>query len=236
MFKLVRRLLLAILVIGIIAMIARNTIGIWIGENILEHLTGFPTTIDQLEIKLNKPFLVARGVTISNPKGIYGEPRAIKIHRLEASYNLNTLFNTELHLLQLAIDIDSVIVVKSMNGELNLRRLCYPNSNPPISTSKPIRKLKIDELALSIGEIGYLDESFHHPELKTYKIHIKNRIYKNLNNVEDVKKMVVHLVIQSLANNILNEPTQTIGKNFQKAADIFNRESKKLLKFLETKE
>jgi len=231
-FRLIRKLPLIILVIVVITILARNALGRWIAKSALEKWTGFPVAIDQFSIKLNQPLVIVRDITLHNPQSFYQEPRAIKINLIEAYYDLNSLSHKELHLRQLVLDIAEIVAVKNKNGELNLKQFQHPTSYNNSSSFKPIKKFKIDEVVLSIGEILYFNERYNNPELKTYKINIKNRRYQNINTPEDIKKLIMNLTIQSLPNNLLDLTTQTLGKSIQEEMDVLKK-GKDFFKFFE---
>ena len=188
MLKLLRRLfLLSIVLVGAI-ILARENIGIWIAEDALEELTGFRIVIGRLNIKLNKPMLIAQEVTLRNPKGLYREPLAMKIDRIEAEYEPSSFLRGKPHFQRLNLQISDAIAVKNTDGQVNLNRLRLPavRADP---RGEP-RACKIDEFVLSMDRILYLNEQRENSQPEVYPVNARNEIHRHIHDPEDIKRLV----------------------------------------------
>lgn len=210
MFKLIRRFIFLTVVLLVVIVVWRNSLGAFFAGGILKKITGFPTVVSHLEIKLTRPVLIMRDITLQNPNSSYKEPRAANISLLEMDYDPASLFGEEIHLQRLALDLSEVVIVRNARGEFNLIQLKHPSGTSHSSGST--KKVRIDEMLLSIGEVLYLDESQDNPQFKTYKIHVKNRSYRNIRGAEDMKRIVVDLLIQSVPDDIMDFMKQWGGK------------------------
>jgi hypothetical protein len=221
MFKFIRRIIYFLILVVVFVVFFRQNIGIWITQDALEKITGLPATITVFDIKLNHFQVVARNVMMHNPKQGYQEAVAMKIPLMETYYDLPSLWSNEPHFEKLVINIDQVIAVKNSQGELNLERM---RSN----RSQPERKFRIDELVLSIGDVIYVDEQHSSSKPLIYKIHARNKIYKNITSSEEVKKIVLNLILKSLPENLLGLGIEPLEKQI-KSADNFINSGKNLL-------
>jgi len=225
----IRRLLLTAVVIVVLFILGRNTIGVWIVEGKLKKATGFSTNIEFLNIKLTQPRLMAREITITNPKDLCNEPRAMKIDLLEVDYKPASIFQRKPHFEKLVIDISEVVAVKNTRGELNLRRLQCQKSEADEKTATS--DIQIDELVLSLGTVLYIDERREGARPVVYHIQAKNRAYRNIQHKDEIKSLVMNLVIQSVPANILGLSREAIDQSIQSITDAVDGKGKGMLDF-----
>lgn len=198
MFKLIRRLFLLGAALLVVIVLGRESIAIWIAEDALEELTGFQIVIGRFDLKLNKPILIAREVTLRNPKGVYREPIAMKIDLIEAEYEPSSFLRRKPHFQRLTVQISEVAAVKNIDGQMNIQRLqrqavrADPRGGPGA--------LKIDEFVLSIDRILYFNERRENSKPEICLANARNQIHKNISNPEDLKRLVLDQIIQSLPN------------------------------------
>jgi uncharacterized protein involved in outer membrane biogenesis len=211
MFKIIRRILLVVLILIGLLVLMRNQIGIWITQSKLQKVTSFPATISGLDIKLTRFHVVARDIVIHNPKDLYQEPLAMKIHLFEGYYAPTSFLGSEPHFEKISLDIPEIVVVKNQNGEINLKRIQNHRKNQTAADSK----FQIDELVLSVGKITYLDETKQPVETKTYQVNLRDRSYENLRSSEDIKKVVLNVVTRSLPQNLHGLVPETLKQNVQ---------------------
>ncbi|MBI4024439.1 MAG: hypothetical protein HY360_05620 [Verrucomicrobia bacterium] len=231
MFKWIRRLfflVIALAAAGFSAIVlGRNSVGVWMTRNAIEHATGFSVTIGSLDIQLTRPRLIAKDIIIHNPKGAYKEPLAMKIQRLDAVYDPLSFLRGEPHLRKLAIDISEVKAVKNAQGELNLKRL--QGSSPSNPNPDADDRFRIDELAISLGTVVCLDEGRGMTRPKTYKVNAKNRVYRNIQRRAEIKKLVLNLLVESLPRNLLGLTVETLDRGIKNVADTLEKGAKSLL-------
>ena len=221
MFRFIRKLVFLLFFFVIILVVGRNTIGAWIVESSFKRMTGFPTTIGYLNFALTQPYFIIRDITVRNPEDRYQETRAIKMNLLESDYELASFFRDEIHFQKLVLDIKEIVAVRNAHGEINLRQL-----QKNVNSSHPSEgKFKVDELALSLEDVLYVDEKQVNHESKLYKVNIKNRIYKNIQRPKDIQKVVLNLVAQTLPQN-LGITSQKVGQEIEDVSDLIERTKK----------
>ncbi len=238
MLKFIRRTVLILTVLVVLAVLMRNTIGTWIAESALEKATGFSVKIESLDIKWTFTHVSVKGVTVLNPINQYKERRAMTIGLLDASFDPFSFLYGEPHFKELTIDIPEVVAVRNANSEINLKRLQNKNGNQATSS----KKLKIDGFVLSLGKVVYIDEKREPPKTMIYQIDAKNRVYQNISSSQDIKKLVMNLVIESLPHNLLGLGVQVVDENIKDARELMekgktavdnlDKQSKGIFKFL----
>jgi len=197
-FKFVWKTFFLIVLIGVLSILARNSIGIWLTQRSLQNLTGAPSSVDSLQIDLLQPHVVAKDIVIRNPKGAFQEPVAIKINRLEMNYDVVSMRRFEPYFHQMILDVYEINVVRNKKGELNLEWIASKNSNAS-GNAHPIR---IDELLLSLQNVRYLDERVGMASPIGYKINLQNRRYTQIRTADDVKKLLIRLAVESLPEKL----------------------------------
>jgi uncharacterized protein involved in outer membrane biogenesis len=215
--RIIFRLLALGVVLIIIFVLARNTIGTWISTSLMEKATNFPSSIAFLDIQLMHPRVIAREISLLNPRESFQEPIAAKLNRVEMDYEPIALFQGSPHLYKLLFDLENVTIVRNSEGQINLFLL--KNSS---NTNSSDRMVQIDELTLSLNHLTYLDESKlgHKPSI--YTLHSKPKTYKNIKSTADVKKILYKFIVDSLPEETRNLAKLLLGTSIQHAPTIWD--------------
>jgi len=214
----------------VIGLFSRNVIGVWLTVRTLEKLTGLSVKIKALDIKWTFTRVIAQQVTILNPQGEYRERRAVEIRLLDAEFEPLSLLRQEPHFKKIIIDIPTVVAVRSPGGEINLKRLQSDEreKKPTAST-----KFKIDEFVISLGKVLYFNEKENPAKPVVFQVDAQNQTYRNITDPEDVKKLVMNMIIKSLPGNLLGLSLQAVDKSVQSASDFLKQGGKDSLDNLE---
>ena len=229
MKKIIRNLLIVTLVLLVGGLLCRNIIGIWVTERTLTKITGLSVKIKALDIKLTFTGVTARQITMLNPEG-YREKRAMEIALLDADFDPFSFLRKEPHFKKITLDIPVVVAVRNAAGEINLKRL--QTEQKAESAGSPTR-FKIDEFVISLGEVQYINEGSDSSQPMVYKVNAKDRTYRDLSSPEDVKKLVMNLIITSLPENLLGLSLQTVSDTIKSATDLIKQATDKPLETLE---
>lgn len=227
MFKFIRRLLLLLVLLGVIFFFARNRIGVWFTESTLEKFTGLSVHIEYVDIRWSFSHMVAHGITILNPWDEFHERQAVTLDRLEATFDPLSLLQGKPHLQRVAVDISEVWLVRNAKGDFNLKRLKAVHD----SKKKENATMQIDELTLSLDKVNYLDEKQDHPKAKVYEVHAKNRVYKNIRNPDEVKSIVMNLILRALPANIVSLLPDTFSETAKGITDTIEEGAKSVIHF-----
>lgn len=217
---------IALVLLLVIGLLSRNIIGVWVTERTLRKLTGLSVKIKALEIKWTFTRVIARQVTILNPPGEYREPRAVEIRLLDGEFKPFSILRQKPYFTKLTIDIPVVVAVRSAGGEINLKRLQSQETakNPTAS-----RKFMIDEFVISLGEVLYSDEKRNPAKPIVFKVNAQNQTYRNISDPEDVKRLVMNMVIRSLPGNLLGLSIQSVNNGVKTAVDSLKQGGKDAL-------
>ncbi len=208
--------LVALVLLLLIALFSRNIIGVWVTERTLQKLTGLSVKIEALDIKWTFTRVIARQVTILNPPKEYREPRAVEIRLLDAEFKPFSILRQEPHFTKLTIDIPVVVAVRSAGGEINLKRL---QSQEKTENPAASGKFMIEEFVISLGQVLYSNERENPAKTTVYKVNAQNQTYRNISNPEDVKRLVMNMVIRSLPGNLLGLSIQSVGEGVKTVVD-----------------
>jgi hypothetical protein len=227
MFKWIFRSVLLLALILLVLILSRQTFGIWMTQRSIENVTSFAATISVMDIKLTRFQVVAKEISVHNPKGFCREPLVMKMNLVETYYEPLSLMSGEPHFEKLVIDINEVIVVRNLQGELNVQRL---------RKSKSSKKFQIDELILSLGKILYIDEKKDPTQPSTYVVNARNRSYKNIKSASDINKIVLNLVIRSSPQNLLELSPESLDPHIKTVSEAVNQGKRLLNIFSKEKE
>lgn len=216
------RIALGLLVLGVVAFLARNFIVRKGLETAVSEVTGFPLAIDSFDLGLLDSKVVVKGMRLSNPPG-FEDPRCVSIRRLAADVELGTAFQDELHIQEIDLDLDEVVVVRNASGETNLDRMKAlggeggeakaPGGKPgeTKAPSKP-RKWRCDLLHLRFQRVVYLDYgSMRHgkPKQDVYDLKV-DETFRNIRGPEEVVKIIVLKVVAGTPIRLVRASVETL--------------------------
>ena len=201
MFKLLKRLLFALLLLIILVVVGRNYLLAWSLPALIKAQTGFPSSIDRVDLRLTQPLIVLHDVVLNNPSNHFREPVAIRVHRLEIHYRPLSLIYGETHLTRLFLEISELSVVRDLQGETNLqyfqKNTSSPHSTSSRSTNSTPVPFRLDEFVLSMNEIRYVDESKSAPSPTLIKPNVHQALYKNLTSPHEIQKIIVEIFVKN---------------------------------------
>jgi hypothetical protein len=203
-FAIVFGLLLTVAVFGRNALLRAGL------QRTVSRVTGFPLSIGTFDLGLTTTRLEAHDMVLTNPDG-FEDRRCISIPELVLDPEVASLFSTTVHIEELTLAIDEVVVVKNASGETNLDRLkalggdgddpgTGGGGTKPDGTEKEggMRKVRIDFLHLKIGTVRFLDFSRMKdgkPRQEEWKLNLDEE-FRDLDSPEKVVRLVVLRVLQ----------------------------------------
>ena len=164
-------LLLVLLMVG--GVLARDQIAIWAVKKVVTQKTGFGLELKSLHIALAPPGLEVQGLKLTNPPD-FPEAGALEISKLTVSYDQIHSTKAEARLPEVTLDLQSVVVVRKADGEVNFKRFAkqsqgeapaggdapapqpppQPAPTPtPAPEQKQEKKFRIDHLNIRIGTV-----------------------------------------------------------------------------------
>ncbi|MBU0759040.1 MAG: AsmA family protein [Candidatus Omnitrophica bacterium] len=230
-------LVLIIIILTAGAVIARDAIIKSFAEKLVFATTGMKMTIGQLKMSVPKTFVSIKDMTVMNPAG-FKDRVMLDMPEVYVDYSLLSLLRKKVQLRELRINLKEFMVVKNKDGKTNLefiKRLKDKKKSPSEQKKKPASApgMEIDTLSLKIGKVIYKDYSGGgNPIVSEYSVNIASN-YKNVNNPEDLVRIIVAKALMNTAlgrltdfNQLKDMPLNTLeqGKNILKntADDLKN--------------
>ncbi len=137
--------------------------------------------------------VVIKDLTIEHPPG-FEKDSFIDIPRIVVEYDLGALLKGKLRMPLVLIDLREMMVIKNREGKLNVDSI--KTIHPDKKETFEIPEFVIDELKLNVGKVVYKDQYKKKiPQVLVYDINIRNRTFKNINNVP---KLITIVMVQAL--------------------------------------
>lgn len=193
----------AAIIIGIISALV---IGAFLGKNLVARaalsrgvtaITGLKFTAESVNVGVFKSSIDMKGLKLLNPSG-FTDPVMVDIPRIYVDYNLGDCIRKKVHLEELILHLEEVVVVKNKEGELNLDCLKVVKDEKEKETTDEGEEekegkapdIQIDVLALRIGKVVYKDYSrSSSPKSREFKVNIDER-YENITDLQELGRLV----------------------------------------------
>jgi uncharacterized protein involved in outer membrane biogenesis len=162
--RLVKTLVVLLIVLIVFALIARNHIVKYGAPLAARLVAGLKLSIDKVDIGLPRTDAGLQGITLHNPAGFPDTPM-LSVSEVYVDYSPAGLLGDTVHLEQLRLHVDRIVIVRNKDGKLNVKELLPPSKakpgtpgepGPPGQPSGP-PKFRIDALSLKIGDVVYQD-------------------------------------------------------------------------------
>jgi uncharacterized protein involved in outer membrane biogenesis len=239
------RILVALLLLAAVGLLAKNLLirkGLEAG---VTEVTGFPLAIGSFDLGLFNARVDVKDLRLSNPPG-FEDPRCLLAPRLLADVELKSVFREELHVQEVDLDVEEVVVVKNTKGETNLDRLealaggddggkapgakgpgaKEPGAKEPGAKDKGAgkakeRKWRCDRLHLKLGRVVYLDYTSMKggkPKEETFDLKVDEH-FKNVRGPEQIVKILVLKVLTRTPITLLRASVDSLTSSIGDAAE-----------------
>jgi hypothetical protein len=214
LFKILKGVLIALLVLVIVVVLGRNFIipaGAGIG---MKAMTGLTLKMDKFYIGIFNTKLDIQGLKIYNPKG-YEDPVMLDIPRIYVDYHLRDIIGGNIHLNDLKFFLTELVIVKQADGTSNvdgIMKLASKKSDTPAPVKKPAPakekkpvKIQLDLVEIKIGR--FVTKSYTAKgtaDVKEIKLNIDKRYEK-----QSVESIAADL--SKYAGTVLLQMTMNIG-------------------------
>ncbi|HQP10250.1 MAG TPA: AsmA family protein [Candidatus Omnitrophota bacterium] len=201
-FVFILAVIIALLVAG------RNVIAKVAIEQGMKAATGVPLSIKNLDIGLAKTHIGINELNLFNPEG-FADKTMLHAPEIFVDYNLAALMKGQVHLEDVRLNFDQLVIVKNQQGQMNLDAL-KPKAGADQTTSKKedqagtkeqkAPSVRIDRLSLKVGKVIYKDYSQGGaPAIKEYNINLSEEI----RDVTDPKSLLSLIVSKALMQTAL---------------------------------
>ena len=103
-------------------MIVILTINLWLPSAIkwfVEKKSNFPTQVKKSNISLTKGIVDFEGINLKNPKGKFEQENFVTVNKLSAQVEYKTLFEKQIVIPEVTIDLDNFTCEKNKDGDIN---------------------------------------------------------------------------------------------------------------------
>lgn len=210
--KLIVKLVMAIIVVLVVLVLARNVVVKAAVENGVRLVTGMPLSMGKLDLNFSKSFVDLEDLVVKNPSGFH-DTFLVEIPKIFVGYSFSDVLKGKVHLTGLEFNMKQFTVVKNEKGELNLDRLkalqgtqkapAQTTQEKPNAPAKPV-PIQIDKMRLKIGKVVYVDYSGGSPSTKEFLINL-DQSYENITDLNSVVRLIVlKAMVSSGIANLVN--------------------------------
>lgn len=247
MGKILTKKWIAIFLIGltiflVACLILHGTITQILLTNAVQKTTGVSIRVRELHLNLLKGVIKINGLQLLNPRD-FPEKMLADIPDLYVDINWKTFLQGKIHLEEMILNLDQLIILRNSEGKLNLSSLkpVQEPSAPLAEEEKEVEKrggneknFQLDYLRLSVGRVYYRDyRAGNPPPSREYPIGIQNAEYRSITDPDDLVRQVL---AQALARTAFAELgdleaiQRRLRKNLERAGSSMKEKSQEVLK------
>jgi hypothetical protein len=198
LFRWLFRGLLLLIVVGVAAVLLKDTAAKALVEWRLQQQTGFEARVRRVEVGLTSPTLTFEGVRLFNPEAFGGGP-FLDLPDLHIEYVPEAVRRGELRLKLLRLDLAELRLVESADGRTNVLALkerieARAKQASKVSRFEP-RFSGIETLNLSVGRIGF--ESLKTPARRwNFEVGLRNEVVREVRSEADLSGLLVRVLLK----------------------------------------
>lgn len=215
MITLIRRLLILLILLCLVAFILRNTLIIQALKFATSQETGFTLNIVSVDFSHFQPAIIyGFDARLDNPDD-FEVPDALRVSRITAEFPPTFWTNLDRPRIQtLTLDISEFSIVRNSVGKLNVLAMNeIARKSPKKIRSQPL----IAELNLSVEKVLYYDcfgmtpGAVTKPSPIILDINLKNLRYKNIEGIPQLEQLIIREVLRRAPIKELTDEYQALG-------------------------
>ena len=210
MKKILTITLAALVAIVLVFGFAKNMIIKASVESGVKLVTGLNLNIRKFDLSIMKTYIGIEDLKLYNPKG-YEDKVMIHIPEIYIDYDLPSIFQGTIHLEEMRLNMNELIIIKNKDGILNLDSLKVAQGEPTEKKAEEPKEkgeapqIQLDNLDLKIGKVIFKDYSKGgEPVVKVYNLNIQ----ESHQNITDLNVLVSLIVAKALTKATLAGLTQ----------------------------
>jgi uncharacterized protein involved in outer membrane biogenesis len=227
--RIVTFLVILLVVLIAIVVFARNSIVKYGGPVAARLTAGLKLAIDDVDIGFPGSYAGLMGITVNNPSGFPDEPM-ISAPEVYVDYTIPGLLGRPIHLEELRLNVDQIVIVRNADGRINVKELLPPSQEGPGEPGEPSGppEFKIDLLTLKIGKVIYKDYTAGNPPREqVFTLNIDEQ-YTDVSSTTGIAALIVgkalmSTTLNSLSNLDLQDLTRLAGGAFGKAGTTLGK-------------
>jgi len=226
-------------------LILHGTIAQILFTNAVQKATGVSIRVRELHANLLKGVIKIKGLQLLNPRD-FPEKMLADIPELYVNMDLKALLQGKIHLEEIVLNLDQLIILRNSEGKLNLSSL-----KPVQEPSTPLTPLteedkeaekrggnkknfQLDYLRLSVGRVYYRDyRAGDLPPSREYPIEIQNAEYRDISDPDDLIRQILAQALAMTAFAELGDLEaiqRRLLKNLERAGSSMKEKSQEVLK------
>ncbi|MFH1622048.1 MAG: AsmA family protein [Candidatus Omnitrophota bacterium] len=214
----------------------------FIAQNILSSgvkaFTGLSLKIGSIDVGISKTHLSVQNLQLFNPPA-FSDKVMLDMPEIYIDYDLGAFLQKKVHLEQIRLNMNELMVVKNKDGKLNLDSLKVVQSKKkPTEEQKKekaqLPQIQIDKLRLTVGKVVYKDYSVSssEPSVKEFNVNLDEQ-FENITDPYALTSLIVvkalaKTSIASLANFNLSDLQKNVTDMAQKAASAAKESVEKI--------
>lgn len=131
---------------------------------VVTQQTGFPLTIDRLQLGLRDGTLRVQGLTLGNPPG-FGDQPLVSLPELYLAYDLTAAATNAIRFHEVRLNLNQVNLIVDAQGRTNLTEIAAQLDRAGVGAKQPLPTnvlggmtfAGIETLQLSLGSVRYTD-------------------------------------------------------------------------------
>ena len=197
----------------------------------LTKITGMTSSMEEMKISLLENWIAIKELVVINPID-FPDEIMIYIPELYIKYDLGDFIKGRIHVKELRIKLDELIIVKNKKRELNLNllKIIQPSKvEDELGEKKEALeadKFKIDVLKLQVGKVSYKNYPEQlAPIIREFKIDIDER-YEDISDSSALAGLILskiflsNLKVARLVAPDMGEVREEIAEAFKKAMEL----------------
>jgi len=216
-----------ILISLIILVLAKDFIAKQAIEKIVKEKTGLNLRLDEIKISLLNTDAHLRNIYVDNPWG-FSEKKMIKIPELFIDINILALLKNKIHIKDLKVHLEKVLVEKKQNGALNIKSIELSGSdkantlkgarssqyasfseNTTSTSSNSSIKLQVDRLHLIIERIEYIEMTPEGEKKRVLNLNLDKK-FKNITSLDQLKNIITSHIGTTVILNTIEDAIQSL--------------------------
>jgi len=244
--KIAAKVLLVLVILGLLPVFFADRLARKYAVEIIEQQTGFRVDVGDVDVGVYRSRVQVKNLILTNPPE-FPHPEALAIREIYIHYDWLSLFQEQVRVKKIRIDVSRVVMVKSRHEKSNLEVLAKigeqradekdgtpkPKSPPPTNKpqttgpsdkrveEKPERSFKIDELNVKLGEleIRQYRELGNQPSVINVQVNMDRTLYGVTNMQAAVRQLSSDVIMKSGAG-LFNPAVKDVA---DKSGDVIDK-------------
>ena len=172
-----------------------------------QYVLGAPVKIGDIHIDRAEGMITLKDFKLFNPKGF---PKGVLMtaHEIKITYQKPLMVKGKIHLLQVVMDLDEIVVIKRKDGKMNvdsLKGVEDPSNVPQLSDQQKYddnKRIHIDTFTLSVNRVVSKDytQTGVAPDIQVFDVNMKNKTYQD---IPGVQMLVLFTLKQAMAKTAI---------------------------------